>query len=90
MMDGCREHEARTNYGVERVERLPGNVGLLELRAFFDHDLGGDVVVAAMTLVAHAEALIVDLRRNGGSSPEMVALVSSYLFDDKPVHLNDL
>ncbi|MGP3984739.1 S41 family peptidase [Streptomyces sp. KR80] len=42
-----------------------------------------------MTLLARAEALIVDLRRNTGGNPEMVTLLSSYLFDE-PVHLNTL
>ncbi|MDP9363058.1 MAG: S41 family peptidase [Chloroflexota bacterium] len=85
-----REHGERTNFGVVRVERLAGNVALLELCEFFDPELGGEVVVAAMNLVASADALIVDLRWNGGGSPAMVALVTSYLFDPEPVHLNDL
>jgi len=85
-----REHGERTNFGVARFERLAGNVALLELREFFAPELGGGVAVAAMNLVAHADALIVDLRRNGGGSPAMVALVTSYLFDPEPVHLNDL
>lgn len=85
-----RERGPLANFGVERVERLAGNVGLLELREFYDPALGGDAVVAAMNLLAHADALIVDVRRNGGGDPAMVALVTSYLFDSEPVHLNDL
>jgi C-terminal processing protease CtpA/Prc len=42
-----------------------------------------------MTKVADVDALIIDLRENGGGSPGMVAHVSSYLFS-KRVHLNDL
>lgn len=84
-----RERGAGLNYGVERVERLAGNVGLLELREFYPPDLGGEAVAAAMTLLARADALIVDVRRNGGGSPAMVAFASSYLFDAEPVHLND-
>jgi C-terminal processing protease CtpA/Prc len=34
-----------------------------------------------MRIVTHADALIIDLRENGGGSPDMVALVASYLFD---------
>ena len=30
------------------------------------------------------------MTESSGGAPEMSALVSSYLFDDKPVHLNDL
>jgi C-terminal processing protease CtpA/Prc len=43
-----------------------------------------------MTFLANTDALIFDLRQNGGGDPEMVALISSYLFGDKPVHLNSL
>src|SRR5436189_6453075 len=39
---------------------------------------------------ADAHALIVDVRRNGGGSPAMVAFVSSYLFGADSVHLNSL
>jgi C-terminal processing protease CtpA/Prc len=77
------------NFGFEKVERLSGNVGYLDLRGFLDADLGGETVVAAMNFVANTDALIIDLRHNGGGSPAMVALISSYLFNE-PTHLNDL
>ena len=78
------------NFGFEKVERLPGNVGYLDLRGFMSAQLGAETVVAAMNFLANTDALIVDLRRNGGGDPAMVALISSYLFDGQPVHLNDL
>lgn len=78
------------NFGFEKVERLPGNVGYLDLRGFVPAEFGGETVVAAMNFLANTDALIIDLRRNGGGSPAMVALISSYLFDSEPVHLNDL
>jgi retinol-binding protein 3 len=80
----------RINYGFERVERLNGNIGYIDLRNFNDHEAGAETVAAAMSFLANTEALIFDLRQNGGGNPHMVALISSYLFGDKPVHLNDL
>ncbi len=80
----------RVNFGFEKVERLNGNIGYIDLRGFSDHEAGAETVAAAMTLVGNTEALIFDLRQNGGGSPAMVALISSYLFGDKPVHLNSL
>ncbi len=82
------QEEAR-NFGVERVERLPGNIGYLELRGFANAEWAGEAVASAMNLLAHTEALIVDLRRNGGGDPATVALVTSYLLDERK-HLNDL
>lgn len=80
----------RVNYGFEKVERMNGNIGYIDLRGFNDHEAGAETVAAAMTFLQNTEALIIDLRQNGGGNPEMIALISSYLFGDKPVHLNNL
>ena len=78
------------NFGFEKIERLPGNIGYIDLRGFQPARFGAETVVAAMNFVANTDALIIDLRRNGGGDPAMVALISSYLFGAEPVHLNDL
>ena len=89
-----REREKRElgwmNHGFSKVERLPGNIGYLEFLNFLDPDLGADTVAAAMNFVTNTDALIIDMRQNGGGDPAMVALVCSYLFGPEPVHLNDL
>ncbi len=77
------------NCGVSRVERLRGNIGYLELREFVPVRDSGPVLAAAMTVLARTDALIIDLRRNGGGDPETVALLASYLFD-KPTRLIDI
>ncbi|HSW07707.1 S41 family peptidase [Aquabacterium sp.] len=81
--------EQARNFGVEKVERLPGNIGYIELRGFASAELAGEAIAAAMNLVAHSQALIIDLRRNGGGDPATVALMSSYLFAER-THLNDM
>ena len=81
---------ARMNHGFDKVERLPGNVGYMEFRGFFDEELGAETVAAAMNFVGGTDSLIIDLRRNGGGNPAMVALICSYLFGPEPVHLNSL
>jgi retinol-binding protein 3 len=85
-----REERRLHNYGFARVERLPGNVGYLDLRAFEDPAIAGEAAVAAMNLLAYTSVLIIDLRQNGGGWPEMVALLTTYLFDHEIVHLNSL
>ena len=80
-----------SNFGVGKAEVLPGNVGYVEIQSFgYPPELSAEAVAAAMTTVADADALIVDIRRNGGGAPQAVALVSSYLFGEEPVHLNSL
>jgi hypothetical protein len=81
---------SKNNFGFEKVERLPGNIGYLDLRGFMDADAAGETAAAAMTFLANTDGLIIDLRQNGGGSPGMVALLCSYLFDGRPRHLNSL
>ena len=89
--DQAREREFldRINCGFVKAEQLPGNVGYLKFNMFANTDMCAATASAAMTFVAGTRALIIDMRENGGGSPGMVALVSSYLFDRR-THLNDL
>lgn len=77
------------NFGFKEVKILLGNIGYIDLRQFCDTKVAGETAVAAMNFVGHCDALIFDLRNNGGGSPSMIQLLTSYLYDDrKPVHLN--
>ncbi|MEJ2085205.1 MAG: S41 family peptidase [Acidobacteriota bacterium] len=70
------------------MARLPGNLGYLDLRYFDNVELGGSTAVAAMAFLAHTDAVIVDLRQNGGGEPAMVQLLASYFFGPERVHYN--
>jgi hypothetical protein len=75
---GDRDDESRFEWaGLGRVERLAGNVAVIELRRTDPPAVAGPMIAAAMTIVADAAAFLIDLRRNGGGSPETVALVCS-------------
>lgn len=76
-----RYYGAHLNYGVEEISRLENNIGYLDLRVFAPIDMGGDTVIAAMNVLAHTDALIIDLRKNGGGIGDMADLVASFLFD---------
>src|SRR5262245_27293962 len=68
-----QEQLALRNYGFKKVERLGGGgVGLLELEGFMRAEDIGETAAAAMTFLANSEAVIVDLRRNGGGDPAAV------------------
>lgn len=78
------------NYGLHRVERLPGNIGYLDIRYFHRPEWGGPTVVAAMNFLADTSALIIDLRQCPGGYPGMIALVCSYFFEEKSIHLGSI
>jgi hypothetical protein len=79
----------RMNCGFDKVERLAPNIGYVKFNMFADPDFCGPTAIAAMNFLANVDALIFDLRDNGGGDPAMVALISTYLFAE-PTHLNDL
>jgi peptidase S41-like protein len=79
----------RTNCGFDKVEVLPGNIGYVKFNGFFSPADCSQTAIAAMGFIANSDALIFDLRENGGGDPAMIALICSYLFD-RPTHLNDL
>ncbi len=75
------------NFGFNKVEILPGNIGYLLLLGFQPAEDAGATAVAAMNFLGNVDGLIFDLRFNGGGDPSMIQLISSYLFD-APQHLN--
>jgi C-terminal processing protease CtpA/Prc len=85
-----REQSRLGNYGIASVRRLDGNVGYLDLHGVADPVVAGRAIGAAMELVAHTHALIVDLRKNRGGTPDGVQLWHSHLFPDSDTHLNDI
>lgn len=83
------EERRMNNYGFKEVKILEGNIGYIDLRNFVSPQIAGETAVAAMNFVSNCNALIIDLRKNGGGSPQMIQLISSYLFGANPVHLNN-
>lgn len=69
------------NYGLKKVEILDGNIGYFQLNKFVHPHVAGESVRAAMTFLAHTQALIIDLRSNGGGEGLMVQFLCSYFFD---------
>jgi retinol-binding protein 3 len=76
------------NYGFQKIEILPGNIGYINLTTFNNPKTAGATAIAAMNFVANSDALIIDLRLNGGGDEAMARLISSYFFD-KSTHLTD-
>jgi hypothetical protein len=90
LVNELRDQFRRENHGVRRVERLAGNVGLVELTLIPDVALAGPTLTAVMCLVQHTHALIVDLRATRGGSPDAICYFSSFLFPDGDTRLSDI
>lgn len=80
----------RSNFGFRRVEIMPGNIGLIELSEFADFDIADAsaeprrVADAALELVERSDAVMFDLRDNGGGGAMAGYLLSHFLPLDTP------
>ena len=67
------------NAGVRKLELLPGNIRYLAYDGFQWGTPGADEAVAtAMHFLKGGDAIIIDIRRNGGGWPPAVAAMTSY------------
>jgi hypothetical protein len=64
---------AEENTGYFKVEWIPPRIGVLELRRFNVFADAKPLALAAMTLLAGARALIIDVRENGGGSGDYLS-----------------
>jgi hypothetical protein len=81
------QEKRRDNFCFKELKLLEGNIGYIDLRCFSDAIDAGPTAVAAMNFLAYTDAIIFDLRQNGGGSPSMIQLITSYFYPE-PVHLN--
>ncbi len=72
-----------SNLGVEKVEHLSPKIGYLQISMFGPVFLVSDKFGAAMNELADTDGLIIDLRNNGGGGGDSVALLISYLVDER-------
>jgi retinol-binding protein 3 len=69
------------NFGLNKVEILEGNIGYLPVYNFTSFtELARPSFVSALRFLSNTRALILDMRFNGGGSPEMVSQLGSYFF----------
>ncbi|NQZ45065.1 MAG: S41 family peptidase [Flavobacteriaceae bacterium] len=72
------------NFGFEKVEILEGNIGYVKLTFFDLFEWAKPTIDATMGFVSNTDALIIDLRGNGGGCRSATYL-ASYFFDEEPV-----
>jgi C-terminal processing protease CtpA/Prc len=70
------------NGAIGRLEVLAGNIGYMEVSGVPPR--ANAAIDAAFAFLRNTDALIIDLRGNGGGSPETVAYYMSYLSEGAP------
>jgi hypothetical protein len=85
-----KERGQHENFGLQKAEVLPGNVGYLRLTGFYQPKEAREAIAASMAFLSHADALIIDLRDHGGGSSQTVALFTSYLLDSPDMPLFEI
>jgi hypothetical protein len=78
------------NFTFRELRILNGNIGYIKFHGFSGLVTEArPTITAAFRFLANTNALIIDLRENGGGSPHMVSQIESYFFPEK-THLNDI
>lgn len=73
------------SHSISQSKILEGNIGYLEITIFRNPDSSLRAYLAKqLDHIKDTKAIIIDLRNNGGGSPECVQLLASYFFDYEP------
>jgi len=84
-----REQMRASHCGFTPARRLPGNVGLMTFNGFPAPDLCAEEASTALNSLGNVDAIIIDLRTNGGGSPAMVGYMAGYFFAGR-THVTDV
>lgn len=76
--DPVDPEEVRTNYGYQTMRILPGNIRYTDLTNFTWEGKTPQAVTDAARFLSGGDAVIIDLRHNGGGSPDAVRAMISY------------
>lgn len=82
------ESEGR-NCGLRKIEILDGNVGYLSIRSVSFSNAAREIIAGAMNFLARTNAVILDVRDNGGGDAGFMQFLFSYFFD-RPTHINSI
>ncbi|HEY1428730.1 MAG TPA: S41 family peptidase [Candidatus Tumulicola sp.] len=80
---------ASRNFGVIGTLRLRGNIGYLHLGNFGPMPQTKPAIDAAMTMLAHTDAMVIDVRHNGGGDPDSLDYLMGYFYS-QPTELTSI
>ena len=78
------EFNRQMNFGFENVKFLNGNIGYVKFNYFDAYlDYSSPIVDAAMAFLRNSDAIILDLRDNGGGASQMVGYIEGFFFPER-------
>jgi hypothetical protein len=80
-------NEKDRNYGFSETKVLPGNVGYIKLTSINISEKSLPVVYEAMRKVQNTDALIIDLRDNGGGGSQIGPVLESFFLPENTLTL---
>ena len=91
VIDTMAIHQERANnFSFTQVQILNGNIGYIEFTGFSGFiKEAKPTIAAAFRFLSNTDAIVIDLRKNGGGSPWMVKHIGSYLVS-KRMRMNDI
>ncbi len=78
-----REQFRKINFGVQKVENLTNNIGLLRLNKFQNFDDAKEVLQGAAMLLANSDAVIIDLRINRGGDGKTKEYLEAFFLTEQ-------
>lgn len=84
--------DKRKNFGFDKVEILPGNIGYINMSHFGMIDTtdaqspARRAADAALAMIANTDAVIIDVRNNIGGAPQMVGYMVSAFHSGKDIY----
>ena len=70
------------NFRMRKLERLDGNIGYFNFLSFTPLQVSKQSLVAAMNFLLYSNAIIIDLRDNGGGYAQTMNFLLSYFLED--------
>lgn len=79
------ESAKKINFGFTKIEILEGNIGYIEIIRFSGF-IGEEVaqkIASSMNMIESTNALIIDLRKNGGGDGRVGEILSTYFYSEE-------
>ena len=71
----------REHSGFTKLEWLEGNIAYVEIRRFYPPSAAKDMVAAVLKFLEDADAVILDIRENGGGDSDILPFFCAHFFD---------